>query len=145
MPDRRWPHMQRIDGTRLLPLEPEESRAVTAWARRIEGRTGRYAFFNRRHNLVHFCLRSDDCSVAPPATKVRTNHRISLPAEDDIVRQLNLCKVPPWLKDREMASRERAAKHDEAESIHNLIEDAKPDMRDQARHLTGERMLATVP
>jgi len=142
--DRRWPHMQKVDGTRLCPLDEFDSRAVTRWARNIRCRTGTYPFFNRRHRLVHFCLRPDDCSVAPVAPQVGFRSGLRLPPEDDVCREIYACRMSAREKDRVIQKRERDSRDEGRQEIQTIIDDAKPEMRDEAKRLTGERSSVLV-
>lgn len=143
--DRRWPHMQRVDGNRLCPMSDADSRSITRWARNIERRTGTYPFFNRRHRLVHFCIRGDDCSVAPVAPQVGFRSGLRLPPEDDICREIRACRMTKAEKDRMARDRERDGQREADNEVQQILEDAKPEMLSDAKRLTGERTVISMP
>jgi hypothetical protein len=125
-------------------LDETDSRAVTRWSRNIERRTGLYAFFNRRHRLVHFCMRSDDCSVAPVAPQVGFRSGLRLPSEDDTCREIRECRMTAAEKDRMIRERERDGAREANNEVQQILEDAKPEMRDDAKRLTGERKVVSM-
>lgn len=116
---------------------------VQAFCAAVKRRTGASAWFDRNSKRMHFGYTKTDGTFALTALSIGLREAVAGMDEDDIVRLLQMGKLPPSLKDRWNKSRRDAEKHEESEQIGVAIDAASREAdvaveREYERHTMGK-------
>lgn len=138
--DRRYPHCFPIDGP-LPNLSPDHAWSARLVGKAVASRTQTNCFYVSTTGKLMWVYGAEPAG-GPLIVPFRTRDGIlsyDNGAIDEMVRYINLGKMPRAQKDRIAASTAASEEHDRQERNGQWLADRRPDMERKAEHLDRKR------